>query len=789
MPPKSRPLPCEPPRFSRDDAVAMAREHFGLEAEVRELVSYADQNFRLRGADGRDWVLKVAHSGEERGVLDFQHRVMERLAASGLAVPRPRRALHGGEIVEVGGDGVRHLARVLSFLPGTFLVDEPRHTPQLLRSLGAFLGRLDRALAGFSHPSMHRDVVWDLRKALAVRERAADIEERDGRERVEALFDAYAERVVPRLGELPSSVVHNDANDYNVLVGDGDGGGREVVGLIDFGDMVATVTVSELATAAAYAMLDKDDPLAAAAAVAAGYDSAYPLAGAELEVLYDLVLTRLATSVASSAHLRKLHPENDYLAVSERPVWALLRQLRDVDPGLAYETFRKACSMSPTPSVSPSSAAGLPPAEILARRKRYLGGSLGASYRKPLKIVRGAGQFLYDENGRAYLDTVNNVCHVGHCHPKVVRAAQEQIATLNTNSRYLHDHLVSYAERLTATLPDPLSVCFFVSSGSEANELALRMARTHTGGEDVVVVDGAYHGNTSALVDLSPYKLDGPGGRGAPPWVHKVPSPDVYRGPYKADDAQAGKKYAAHVAETARAAADGERGFAAFFCESMVSCGGQFPLPEGYLKAAYPAVREAGGVCVADEVQVGFGRAGSRFWAFELQDVVPDIVTMGKPIGNGHPLAAVVTTPEIAESFDNGMEYFNTYGGNPVSCAVGLAVLDVIEEEGLQANALKVGTHLKEKLAGLLERHPLIGDVRGEGLFIGIELVRDRTTLEPAKEEAKEIVERMKEEGILQSVDGPLENVLKIKPPIVFTEDDADRLVATLGRVMGELGY
>lgn len=774
------------PSFSALEAERIARDLFGIDAEARELVAELDQNFRLSGKDGRDWVLKVSHGAEDPGVLDFQHRVMERLARSGLPVPAPRPALDGNEIVEVSCNGTRHWARILTFLPGTFLADEPVHTPRLLRSLGALLGRFDRALAGFTHPSMHRDHFWDIRRAPECRRHAAEIEDAEMRAQVEAIFDAFDDRVAPSIGGLPQSVVHNDANDHNVLVGDAPDGGRHVCGLIDFGDMVTSATVAELAIASAYAMLNKDDPIDAAAAVTAGYHSAYPLRGDELRLLYDLVLTRLAMSVTTSAHRRRTHPEILYLAVSERPVLALLRKLRGVDPESIHKTFREACSMSP---IETFSTPGLPPEEILARRKRHLGGSLSASYKKPLKIVRGAGQFLYDETGRAYLDTVNNVCHVGHCHPKVVRAAQEQIATLNTNSRYLHDYLVHFAERLTATLPEPLSVCFLVSSGSEANELALRMARTHSGGEDVLVVDGAYHGNTSSLVDLSPYKFDGPGGRGAPPWVHKVPSPDVYRGPYKADDSQAGEKYAAHVAEAARAAAAGERGLAAFFCESMVSCGGQFPLPEGYLRAAYSAVREAGGVCVADEVQVGFGRAGSRFWAFELQDVVPDIVTMGKPIGNGHPLAAVVTTPEVAESFDNGMEYFNTYGGNPVSCAVGLAVLDVIEEERLQENALRVGRYLKSRLQGLLERHPLIGDVRGEGLFIGIELVRDRTALEPAKKEAKEIVERMKEEGILQSVDGPLENVLKIKPPMVFTEDDADLLVDTLDRVMNEMKY
>ncbi len=377
-------------------------------------------------------------------------------------------------------------------------------------------------------------------------------------------------------------------------------------------------------------------------------------------------------------------------------------------------------------------------AALLAGRAAHLGPSLSISYQKPLQIVRGWQQYLYDENGRAYLDVVNNVCHVGHSHPHVVKALAQQAAVLNTNTRYLHPNIVRFAERLLATFPvqpgsDPLEVCFFVCSGSEANELALRLARTYTGQEDMIAVDGAYHGNTAALIDISPYKHDGPGGSGAPPHVHTVRMPDPYRGAYKGYGSQAGAQYARHVQQAAAGVQEQGRGVAAFICESLLGCGGQIVLPDGYLQEAFRHVRDAGGVCIADEVQVGFGRVGSHFWGFETQGVVPDIVTMGKPIGNGHPLAAVVTTRAIADAFANGMEYFNTFGGNPVSCAVGSAVLDVIEDEGLQENARRTGARLQEGLARLMDRHPLIGDVRGLGLFIGVELVHDRQTLEPAR--------------------------------------------------------
>jgi 4-aminobutyrate aminotransferase-like enzyme len=424
--------------------------------------------------------------------------------------------------------------------------------------------------------------------------------------------------------------------------------------------------------------------------------------------------------------------------------------------------------------------------QTLELRRKHIAPSLSIAYRAPLNIVKGWKQYLYDDDGRSYLDAVNNVAHVGHCHPRVVRAAQEQMAVLNTNTRYLHQNIGLLAERLCATMPDPLSVCFLVCSGSEANELALRLARAHTKGTDIICVDGAYHGNTSSLIDISPYKFDGPGGAGAPAHVHKVVMPDTYRGPYKANDPRAGEKYARHVAEAVEQTKHSGKRLSAFICESAPGCGGQIILPEGYLKAAFAQVRSAGGVCIADEVQTGLGRAGSHFWAFETQGVVPDIVTIGKPLGNGHPLAAVVTTPEIAASFDNGMEYFNTFGGNPVSCAVGLAVLDVIEYEELQENALKVGGHLIAELEGLNSKHPLIGDVRGMGLFIGVELVLDGETLAPAAKQAAYVVERMRENGILTSTDGPLHNVVKIKPPLLFSIVNADQVVHLMDQILTE---
>jgi 4-aminobutyrate aminotransferase-like enzyme len=423
---------------------------------------------------------------------------------------------------------------------------------------------------------------------------------------------------------------------------------------------------------------------------------------------------------------------------------------------------------------------------LLAARRRLIGPSLTLSYRQPLHIVRGSMQYLFDQTGRRYLDGYNNVPHVGHCHPEVVRAAAAQMALLNTNTRYLHASLEEYAQALTETLPEPLRVCFFVNSGSEANELAVRLARAHTRSVDMIVLDSAYHGNTTTLTDLSPYKADS-SGAGQPSWVHVAPLADVYRGAYKSDDPRAGEKYARAVGEFIAQLVPQRKGLCGFIAESCPSVGGQMLFPEGYLAAVYAQVRKAGGVCIADEVQTAYGRLGKYFYGFEQQRVVPDIVVLGKPIGNGYPIGAVVTTAEIAASFDDGREFFSTFGGSTVSCTVGAEVLRIVHKEHLQAHAERVGAQLLARLRALMGRWESIGDVRGSGLFLGVELVRSRETLEPAAEGAAEIVNRMRAAGVLIGTDGPFHNVLKIRPPMPFSPEDAETLVKCLDDALAQL--
>jgi 4-aminobutyrate aminotransferase-like enzyme/Ser/Thr protein kinase RdoA (MazF antagonist) len=688
---------------------------FGVDGAATPLPSERDQNFRI----GEGHILKIANAAESRAFLEAQHSALDHLrgADTGLAWPRT------SGIAEADG----HLVRLLTWIPGTPLAQAPRG-PGLLASLGRAVARVDLALASFDHVAAHRRFHWDLREAEQAREHVRLLPE-TRRRLVEPTFEAWAKI---DWTALPPSVIHGDANDYNVLA---DPDGKRVVSILDFGDMVYSATVCDLAIAVAYAMLGQEDPIAAAAQVVAAYREERPLSDAEVEALYPLATTRLAMSVCYHAWQTREAPENHYLGISNAPAWELLGRLATLPEGWPTEVFRGA------------------PQDLLGRRRAHLGPSLSISYREPLHMIRGRGSWLYDSTGRAYLDCVNNVAHVGHCHPRVVEAAAAQMARLNTNTRYLDEHLVRYVEQLTAMLPLPLSVVYLVCSGSEANELALRLTRAHTGRDAVVVVETAYHGNTNALIDISPYKFNGPGGRGKPPRVTVLPMP--------------GEPWALPEAP------------GAFFCESALGCAGQVILPPGYLREVYAAVHAAGGVCVADEVQTGFGRAGSHFWMFETQGVVPDIVTLGKPIGNGHPIGAVATTPEIAATFANGMEYFNTFGGNPVSCAVGLAVLDAIRDEGLQENARVTGDYLLAGLRDLQRRHEAIGGVRGLGLFVGFDL--------PDQGIADDLVNRMKDRGVLLSTDGPRHNVIKIKPPIVFSRPEADRLLARLDEVLREL--
>lgn len=987
----------------------VVRTHWGVEVALAPLPGEYDLNFLVSG--GIVGVLKVMHAGCARSDVEMQVALLEALdQASGLFLPKIVPATSAASIVAVDlGEDAPRLAWMISRLPGALLCDLPVRTAQLFGKIGGLMARLHQAMAGFEHPSLERPLKWDLRQAEWIRPHLPLIRDPERRAFLGTLLDTFASQYGPLLARLPTQAIHNDINDYNLLVETDAGGGQHVSGLFDFGDMIACPRLADLAIAGAYCIMDTPDPLNSLAALVAGYADIQPVSEIEAAALWPLVLTRLAVSVVNSAIIKQQRPDDPYVTVSERPAWAILDRGMQTDAGYAEALIRQACghepvrgqaavrafldqqrggfaplfgielAAAPRLDLSPAGADSpddpfvldlnrleqrvsarsengpvlgsyleprliynepafqrgshpasdrrtihlgadvfLPagtavhapldgkvvfvdycgesgdyggvivlehrvPASDLAfftlyghlsrataaevttglrvergqafaelgervengnwpphlhfqlgleeragaswpgvaypdeadvwrhlfpnpaallnladeeiayqapdnlalahRRNKRTVANLKTSYATPLPIVRGWRQFLFDDQGRAYLDAYNNVPHVGHAHPGVVAAVHEQMRLLSTNTRYLHRTLPDYADALTARLPDGLDVCFFVNSGSEANDLAIRIARAHSGGNDVFVSGYGYHGITTLDIDISHYKFAGKGGGGQKDWVHVVDVPDAYRGKHCGPASAAG--YAADFeAALDRQRAQG-RSIAAFISEPLPSVGGQIVPPDGYLGQVYAAIRAAGGIAIADEVQTGLGRLGRYQWGFEQQQAIPDMVVLGKPIGNGYPLGAVITTRAIADSFTSGMEFFSTFGGSTTSCAAGLAVLRVLDEEQLARNAEHTGAYLLAGLQTLAADYPLIGDVRGVGLFIGVELMTADGS--PATRHAARIVNGLRDRRILIGSDGPDDNVLKIRPPLCFERADADHLLDGLNDVLRQV--
>jgi 4-aminobutyrate aminotransferase-like enzyme/Ser/Thr protein kinase RdoA (MazF antagonist) len=740
-----------------------------------------NENYLVKTADNKQFVLKLADKDTTSGMIEIEHLAVERLIDEGfdegLGVKLPRVIPTRSGAIEARamiGNGKQIRGRLLAFVPGKAWGEMLPAATERFETLGRTIAQLNLAMEVIVHPDAGRTHHWDLARADQHRASISLIHDPKCRRILEQVFHWYAAIAMPLFPDLPFSLIHGDINDDNVLV-DNNG----IQGLLDFGDCLENPTICDLAIALAYVTLDEPDPLEAAAIMVEAYHKVRPLSPDELMVLFPLICTRLSVSVIISAKRRAIDPSRTSWFVSEERAWKKLALFADIPPADA------AIHLASKTGIVLYKDRGKSVSTLMENRKNRIAPSLSTAYDTPLKIIQGKGQYLYDYYGRPFLDLYNNVCHVGHCHPRVVKAGQTQMETLNTNTRYLYDGLTEYAEKLCSTLPEELDTCYFVNSGSEANELAVRIARTVTQSRELLVVDGAYHGHTAAMIEISPYKFMGRGGKKkTEPWVHVVPLADGYRGAHKGQGKKTGRAYGDEVGRIIQKI---DRPIAGFITESLLSCGGQVIPPQDYFKTAFAHVRAAGGLCITDEVQTGFGRVGSHFWAFELQKVVPDIVVMGKPIGNGHPMSAVVTRREIADRFANGMEFFATFGGNPVSCAIGSAVLEVIKEEDLQNHAKKIGRHLLKGLSAIKTAHPLVGDVRGTGLFIGIELVLDHETLAPATTQAATLVNRLKRAGILLGTDGPFSNVIKIKPPLVITQADADMFLRILDDELKDL--
>lgn len=747
-------------------------EHFGIEAQkISTLTGYSSENYKIESAAG-SFVLKFyKRSGEPnmRELLEAENLFLKRLTSSNKhSFPVPQMNTDG-DFTGFDREQDKYF-RLLTFVEGEMLTDV-EHTPELFRGFGKFLAELNRATADFRHISTEaRKFNWDLQFYRLAERHIGYIKNPEDRKLAEYFFMRHRDVVDPVAEDLRNHVIHGDANDWNVLVRDG-----RIAGIIDFGDIAHSPLINETAIALTYSLTGKDDPIDWALPFISEYHKILPFEEREIDVLYNLIATRLSMSVCMAARAHQTMPEiSGYIIVSEKPAWELLRRWIRINPNRFTDEVRKAIGFDAR--ISNTSKPDL------MRRQKHTSRALSLQFAEPIKMFGAAFQYMYDTSGKTYLDCYNNIPQVGHNHPRVVRAGQRAMGRLNTNTRYLNDEYNEYAEKLLRMFPSRLSKVFFVNSGSAASDLAIRLALAHTKNKVIVVMEHGYHGNTRLGVEISSYKYAGNGGNGKSESIIEAAMPDTYRG--KFDSPGAGKDSAGELID--QIGKDG-RPIAAFIAEPVVGCGGQVPLARGYLQEVYPFIRKSGGICISDEVQTGFGRLGKFFWGFEMHGVIPDIVILGKPIGNGHPIAAVVTTDQIAESFETGMEFFSSFGGNPVSCAIGSAVLDVLDEEDLPENAEKVGRYLLSLLDGLVKKHEIVGDARGAGLFLGLELVRDKQSKEPNSEMASFIQEGLKERGILVGIDGPFENVLKIKPPICFTRENALELVENIDALLNNL--
>lgn len=945
------------PAITEEQAAQIAAAHFGLSATVTALGSQQDANFLLRTPAGEPiGVLKIANPAFSRAELEAQ----DAAAAFIHATEHIRTAtnINGSALVEIESGGTL-FARIISFLEGGTLSGDTYVRPAQVAALGDLAGRTCRALAAFDHPGVDRALQWDLRHGMRTVELlASHVGDPHRRQTVQAAAVAAWQVIAGLAEDLPVQVIHGDITGDNVVCA---GPAALPDGLIDFGDLIRSWTVAELAVAVATLLRHEGCEPATTLAAIQAFHAVRPLGPAEVEALWPLVVLRGAVLVVSGIHQSAIDAENDYASSALEHEWRIFERanaipfdvmtaqirhalgvahatgpvtgeligdagpiaamdlsaesdamdggvwlapdcedrlaaevlagdasgavtvfgqarltrsavLRDTSPatvatGVDLWTERPltltapwagsvtvdddGCAVTLTGAagtlevrgalrpagpgghtaevgealanadgrvwiqvrrhsagdvpqfVRPEYAAGwlaqvsdpgpllgLPPAPgpaddsgaLRQRRSQSFAEVQEHYYDHPPRIERGWREHLVATDGRSYLDMVNNVAVLGHGHQVLADAVARQWRRLNTNSRFNYGAVVAFSERLAATLPDPLDTVFLVNSGSEADDLALRLAMAATGRHDIVAVAEAYHGWTYATDAISTSIADNPNALSTrPSWVHTVPSPNSYRGEHRGIDAS---KYAPEAVAIIEGLVAQGYPPAAFICEPFYGNAGGMALPDGYLKAVYAAVRAAGGLAIADEVQVGYGRTGRWFWAFEQQGVVPDIVCVAKAMGNGQPLGAVITSKAIADAYGTQGYFFSSAGGSPVSSVVGLTVLDIIEKEGLQENAVTVGDHIVARINALATRHPLIGTVHGSGLYMGVELVSDRTTLEPAVAETAAICERMRELGVIVQPTGDRQNVLKMKPPMCITRESADFFVDMLDRVL-----
>ena len=725
------------PSWTADQLAQLADDAFGLRGEVTPLDCERDAKISI-GQGDRAFVLRVANRVEGESGVSFQVGALRHIAAADpeVAVPRVRPALDGSDYVVVDRDGQRAVAHVVDFLAG-----EPLGTQALnatdLRAIGETAARVDKALRGFFHPAAGREMPWDLQHARRLRALVSLVENPSHAELAESALDRFATTVAPRLPGLRAQVIHGDMTAANLLP---QTRGR-LASVIDFCDTTHSALLFEVATVVAGVLRLPDFGIEAARAVLEGYEAITPLETDERNLLDDCVAARLAATVLVSAWRRRIRPERaPRTAFNDDGCWRALGQLAAGD------------------RVESS-------ADLVARRIRAFGpAARGLFYSRLLHPQRAEGVWIEDADGRRVLDAYNNVPVVGHCHPHVVDAVVRQFRRQNTNSRYLYAPAVTLVERLLGTLPDEIDTVLLVNSGSEANDLAWRFVTGATGRDGALVSARAYHGVTAALDDLSPQKWRR--GRSVA-HVETLPPPST---PAATLDA---------VEPALERLAQRGHPVAALMLDPGWTSDGIFP-DRDVMSALVAAVRAAGGLIVVDEVQTGFARFGPSLWGLEWAGVVPDVVTMGKPMGGGYPVAAVALRRDLAEAFITRREpVFSTFGGNPAACAAALAVLEVIESEQLATHAADVGAYMLAGARRLADDHRVVRAVRGAGSLAGIELAGDSAGI---------VVDRMREAGVLIGRTGPEGEVLKIRPPLPFTRSNADQLLETLDSVLDGLG-
>ena len=731
-------LETQPPRFTPEEVARIAAEVFGVEGTASDLGSERDETFLIDDG-GPGAVIKISNLGEDPAVLDLEHAAIEHIVRidPDLPVAKPL----GERATFTGTDGVYHV-RLFERLHGH--AGGPDLDDRAVYAYAATHARLNLALRSFFHPAAGRELLWNLEHTPKLRPLLDVVDDDDRRPVVARVINGFEERVAPQWSRLRAQVVHGDLTLGNVLLDERD----RISGIVDFGDCGYTAQVADFAVALASLLRGRagEDVFRVGRIAVDGFASRLPFEPVELAVLGDLVAARLAMIVAISAWRVRRYPENaQYIQAEDDDSWELL------------ELFDRMGSAAVARELG---APRLPVAtdELARRRSDVLGAVLTPlTYTHAVHAVRGEGVWLYDADGSRLLDAYNNVPVVGHCHPRVTEAVVQQTRTLNTHARYLYEPLIELAERLLASMPPEagLDTVMLVNSGSEANDIAWRIATATTGQRGAVVTEHAYHGVTEAIADLSPEEWP-PGYR--PAHVARIPPPG------------AGQD-SAH--ELDRAIAE-LQGVAATFLDGGLTSDGIWTPSPAEVAAIVQRTHEAGGLFVADEVQAGYGRMGEHLWSFVHYGVSPDIVTLGKPMGNGYPVAAVVTRRELVERFPFAGQVFSTFGGNPVAAQAALAVLDVIEDERIVAHTKRVGEGLIAALRDLPSAE--IVDVRGRGLLVGVEL--------SGASVAARVVDSLREAGVLIGRTGKRDNVLKIRPPLVFDDEHTAILIDGLRRAL-----